>query len=82
MTWLVIAAVVLVVVGAAFVALRLVSSSKPMTGSPTPEAARIRIDAVDAVTDTKAEEIKNAPMAQKLDRVRALRDRGRVRRKD
>lgn len=48
-------------------------------GKPTPEQARVVVEKVEADTETKAEEAKNAPLAQKVDRVRALRDLGSVR---
>lgn len=54
-------------------------AARAMLGQPTPEQARVRIEKVDADTETKANEVKNAPLAQKLDRARSLRDRGRMR---
>lgn len=84
MTWLILGAAALLIAG---LVATIVVGGKRIThaalGRPTPAEARVRYEAatdlVTRETETKANEVKNAPIERKIDRARALRDLGRLR---
>jgi hypothetical protein len=53
-----------------------------VVGRPTPEDARVKLDAIDEQTQQEMKEERDAPLDQKVARLRALRERGRLRRDD
>lgn len=73
-------AIALIIAGLGWILVAANSRGPKIIGGPTPDEARIVLEHGEKETDKAAEEAKSAPLDQKVDRFRALRELGRVRR--